>query len=114
MHEFSIADALADQVRQHAPAGRVVSVELRVGALRGIEPEALRMCWQAVTLDGPLAGSALEIEALPWSLTCAACGRAWQGRVPFERCACGSDDVTPVGSDELDLMAITVDDEVAA
>ena len=114
MHEFSIAEALAGQVRRHAPPGRVVSVELRVGALRGIEPEALRMCWDAVTHGTPLAGSAIEVEALPWSLSCRPCGRSWTSRVPFVRCTCGDDGTIPTGGDELDLVAITVDDTEAA
>lgn len=114
MHEFSIADALAGQVSRHAPAGRVVSVELRVGALRGIEPEALRMCWDAVTHGTPLAGSSLEVETLPWALSCPACGRSWTSRVPFVTCACGDGGPIPTGGDELDLVAITVDDAEAA
>jgi hydrogenase nickel incorporation protein HypA/HybF len=114
MHEFSIAEALAGQVRRHVPTGRVVSVELRVGALRGIEPDALRMCWDAVTHGTPLAGAALEVEALPWSITCDSCGRSWASRVPFVDCSCGNRDTTPAAGDELDLVAITVEDEGAA
>ena len=39
VHEFSIAEALAGQVRRHAPpSGRVRGVEISVGALRGLEP----------------------------------------------------------------------------
>jgi len=111
MHEFSIAEALAVQVRAHAPAGeRVREVELRVGALRGLEPEALRMCWQAVTFDTPLAGSVLAIEQLPWSITCSDCGRHWTSDVPFVSCECGNETPTPSGTDELDLLALVVDD----
>jgi hydrogenase nickel incorporation protein HypA/HybF len=111
MHELSIAEALAGQVRRHAPMGHVISVELRVGALRGIEPEALAMCWDAVTHGTSLQGSALAVEMLPWSIGCGTCGRSWTSSVPFERCSCGRDDTTPVAGDELDLVAITVDDE---
>jgi Zn finger protein HypA/HybF involved in hydrogenase expression len=50
VHEFSIAEALAGQVEKHArPGARVHAVEIVVGALRGIEPEALQMGWRAVT-----------------------------------------------------------------
>jgi hydrogenase nickel incorporation protein HypA/HybF len=111
MHELSIAEALAGQVRRHASSGRVVTVELRIGALRGIEPDALAMCWDAVTHGTPLQGSTLEVESLPWSISCGSCLRAWTSDVPFERCSCGRDDTIPVAGDELDLVAITVDDE---
>lgn len=87
-----------------------MSVELRIGPLRGIEPEALRMCWDAVTHETPLSGAVLEVESLPWSITCDACGRSWPSDVPFVSCACGSDSPRPSGGDELDLVAITVDE----
>ena len=114
MHEFSIAEALAGQVRRHAPPGRVVSVEIRVGALRGIEPDALRMCWSAVTYGTPLAGATLEVETLPWTISCPDCGRRWTSAVPFVDCACGSRSPLPAGGDELDLVAMSVDDEESA
>jgi hydrogenase nickel incorporation protein HypA/HybF len=111
MHEFSIAEALAAQVRSHAPTvGRVKEVELRVGALRGLEPESLRMCWQAVTLETPLEGSVLVIEQLPWSITCSDCGRSWTSDVPFVECECGNATPRPAGTDELDLIALVVDE----
>jgi len=112
VHEFSIADALSTQVKLHAPAGkRVREVEIRVGALRGLEPEAMRMCWQAVTLDTVLAGSELVIDLLPWTLTCPTCGRVWDSPVPFADCVCGETAPTPTASDELDLMSLTVEEE---
>ncbi len=113
MHEFSIAEAIARQVERHAPPGRVASVEVRAGALRGLDAEALRMCWDAVTHDTPLRGSSLELDLLPWTLTCTACSATWPSPVPFVRCdRCGNPAPVPVAGDELDLVAITVDDDV--
>lgn len=113
VHEFSIAQALADQVRRHAPAaGRVSEVEIRVGALRGLEPESLRVCWEAVTIGTSIAGSALRVDLRPWTIICPTCGRSWTSPVPFVACACGESNPTPRGGDELDLVSLTVDDEV--
>ncbi len=112
MHEFSIAEALAGQVLRHAPAGsRVLSVEMRAGALRAIEPEALRMCWDAVTHDTTLAGSTLVVDSRPWTLDCAECGRSWESAVPFAVCECGNPSPVPTAGDELYLVSLTVDDE---
>jgi hydrogenase nickel incorporation protein HypA/HybF len=111
MHEYAIAEALAKQVERHAPGpGRVREVEIRVGALRGLEPESLRLCWEAVTFDTPIAGSVLRVDLRPWSITCPACGRAWTSPVPFVTCACGEVAPLPRGGDELDLVALVVDD----
>ncbi len=82
-----------------------------MGALRGIEPEALRLCWDAVTFETPMEGSVLEVESMPWTITCGSCGRTWTSPVPFVSCACGDEGPIPSGGDELDLMAITVDEE---
>ena len=112
VHEFSIADALAAQILRRAPAGRRVrEVEIRVGALRGLEPAAMEMCWEAVTHDTALAGSVLVMDMRPWTLTCPACGRAWESPVPFAECSCGEASPRPTAGDELDLVSMTVDDD---
>lgn len=112
VHEFSIAQALADQVRRYAPAtGRVREVAIRVGALRGLEPESLKMCWEAVTIGTPIAESILRVDLRPWSISCPSCGNAWTSPVPFVACACGEPAPVPRGGDELDLVALTVEEE---
>jgi hydrogenase nickel incorporation protein HypA/HybF len=112
MHEFSIAEALAGQVLPHVPAGaRVREVEVRIGMLRGLEPEALTMSWQAVTLDTPLAGVTLVLDFVPWTITCGECGRVWTSAVPFVECACGNATPAPVGSDELNIVSMTVEED---
>ena len=114
VHEFSIAEALAAQVQRHAPAsGRVAEVEISVGALRGLEPEALRMSWEAVTHDTPIAGAILRVDLRPWSITCSTCGRTWTSPVPFVACDCGEPAPVPTAGDELDLVALTIDEEEA-
>jgi hydrogenase nickel incorporation protein HypA/HybF len=114
VHEFSIAEALVVQVERHAAPGvRVREVEIVVGALRGLEPEALEMCWQAVTMETRLEGSVLKVEQRPWSLSCSQCGRTWTSPVPFVECTCGNPTPDPHGTDELDLVAITIDDDGA-
>lgn len=114
MHEFSIAQALAVQVERYAPAtGRVRVVNIRVGALRGLEPESLRMCWEAVTIGTPIAGSALQVDLRPWSIHCPTCDRAWDSPIPFVTCTCGEAEPVPRGGDELDLVSLTVDEEEA-
>jgi len=111
VHEFSIAEALAGQVSRYAPAGaRVREVEIRVGVLRGLDPEAMSMSWQAVTAGTELEGCELKMDLLPWTLACGRCGRSWQSPVPFADCECGNDVPVPTGGDEMDLVAMTVDE----
>lgn len=86
-------------------------VEVRIGPLRGLEPEALRMCWDSVTFGTPLAGTGLALDLRPWSITCSTCGREWTSPVPFVSCECGNTTPTPHGSDELDLIALSVEED---
>jgi hydrogenase nickel incorporation protein HypA/HybF len=112
VHEFSIAEAIAAQVLAYAPVGkRLRGVEIRVGALRGLDSEALQMAWEAVTFGTSLAGSVLEVDQRPWSITCSKCGREWTSEVPFVSCTCGNQSPSPTGGDELDLLSITVEEE---
>ena len=114
VHEFSIAQALAGQVSRYAPAtGRVRAVSIRVGPLRGLEPESLRMCWEAVTIGTPIAESVLKVDLRPWSIRCPSCSRVWDSPVPFVTCVCGEAEPLPEGGDELDLVSLTVDEEEA-
>jgi hydrogenase nickel incorporation protein HypA/HybF len=114
VHEFSIAEALLGQVLKHGPAGaRISGVRIRVGALRGLEPEALQMSWTAVTIGSAIEGAVLEVDQLPWAITCSSCGRVWESRVPFVSCECGNDTPAPVGGDELEIVSLTIDEEEA-
>lgn len=111
MHELSIATTLLDLVRQHTPEGAAVSrVHVRAGALRAIEPEAMQLAWSAATSETDLASSSLDLELLPWRLTCPDCGREWEADDPFEPCTCGCGHCQPSGSNELLLMSIDVRD----
>lgn len=112
MHEFSIAEALATQVIKHAPEGaRVREVEIRVGVMRGLEPEAMAMSWEAVTAESSLEGSVLRMDIQPWTVSCSTCGRSWTSNVPFNVCACGNESPSPAGGDELDLISMTIEED---
>jgi Zn finger protein HypA/HybF involved in hydrogenase expression len=69
------------------------------------------MGWDSVTFGTPLAEAGLTIDLRPWSIECSSCGRAWTSSVPFVSCECGNETPTPHGTDELDLVAISVDEE---
>lgn len=112
MHEFSIAEAILTQVRRYTPDDALVrDVSIRVGALRGLEPEALQMSWTAVIAGTSIDGATLTVDQRPWTITCSTCGRSWTSEVPFVDCVCGNTTPAPTGGDELDLVSITVDQE---
>lgn len=113
MHELSIAEALFDLVRPHAPAsGRLLAVGVFCGAQRGIDPAALQLAWQATTAQTALAETTLHLEFEPWQITCHTCGRRWTDPSPPETCPppCHSPDLALHGTDELTLRWLETDE----
>lgn len=110
MHELSIVDSLVEQVRRHTPEGkRLRGLRLRVGAKQGIDPESLKMAWEITVANTPMAGATMEVEYLPWRLSCPKCQRSWESPEVFVECECGC--ATPVaeGSGELTLLSLDVE-----
>lgn len=111
MHEFSIAEAVLGQVREHAPPGtRVREVHLRAGALQMIDPEALAMAWTACSQETELRDCRLILHELSPRRKCRSCGRTWTGTLTPEPCTCGSTDVDWPEADTLLLESLEVDD----
>jgi hydrogenase nickel incorporation protein HypA/HybF len=78
MHEVGIMESTLDVVRRQAEqhrASRVHRIVLRIGALSGVEPEALRFAFDAVTPNTVAAGAELTIESVPARAHCSACAR---------------------------------------
>ncbi|MCS7088924.1 MAG: hydrogenase maturation nickel metallochaperone HypA [Thermoflexales bacterium] len=116
MHELSIAQSLVDAVAEaatQAGAQRVAAVHLRLGALAGVEKEALLFCYDVATRGTPLEGSALIIEDVPLVITCEACGA--RSAIPINRgfaCpACGKLHTRIVQGKELEIASIEVEVE---
>ncbi len=111
MHEYSLAEAILEQLKEHVPAGaKILRVGIEAGPLQGIDEHAMRTGWQMVTADTPFAGAALDITYLPWPLHCPGCGRDWTSPEFPANCSCGCADSHPTGGQELLLESITIDD----
>jgi hydrogenase nickel incorporation protein HypA/HybF len=69
-------------VEQHAATRvgrRVTRVVLRIGALAGIDPEAMRFAFDVVSKGTVADGAEFEIEAVPVSVYCLSCEREFPG-----------------------------------
>ena len=112
MHELSLVEALLERVAEHVPAGaRLRGVRVRAGAARAIEPELMQWAWRAATAETAWEGAELALEITPYTLACAACGRRVASEDPWAGCPCGNAAPEVAATDELTLVAITVEDE---
>ncbi len=78
MHEMSLAESVVDLVDYRARregCQRVKTVRLEIGKLSGVEPEAIRFCFDEVA-GGTLAeGAALDIIEQDGHAWCFDCGQ---------------------------------------
>jgi len=114
MHELSIADAVVQIARRHAAGRQVTRVELRVGHLRQVVPDALEFAFELVAQGTELEGAELVMEEVPADVRCHAC-RAGSILTAFPaHCApCGSLDVEVTGGEELLVESLELEDEDA-
>lgn len=109
MHELSYVAALVDVLEASAlerGLRRVTRVEVVVGELAGVVPEALEFAFAALApARGPLlAGAALAIERRPALARCRACGGAFAVAAHGLRCpSCREADAHLFQGDEFRL-----------
>ena len=77
MHEFGIAVALVEQVVRAAAehrARKVIAVEVELGAMQLIVPEALTAAFAAASEGTVAQGAALRLREVPAQAVCGHCG----------------------------------------
>lgn len=116
MHELSLCAAIADIVDRRADGRAVEVVYVRVGQLRQVVPDALTFCWSMLVEDTGLAGSSLELEAVPARLHCRSCARRFALPDPpaFTCPGCGGVEVAVEAGEELLVTAVRFAQTTAA
>jgi len=107
MHELSIAIEVISLTREAMTKHhltRVDEVGIRLGALSGINPDALSFGFDAVKIDTPLVNSTLVIEQVPIDGICRSCNRSFQVEEFIFLCPhCGSGDLAISRGEELEM-----------
>ena len=115
MHELSVANAIVESLGGHealAGGARVVAVTVRVGALCGVVPAALRFAWGPATEGSFAAGSRLDLEEVPLAAWCPGC-RAERELLSLPRLACpvcGAPTPEVRRGRELEILAMEIED----
>jgi hydrogenase nickel incorporation protein HypA/HybF len=111
MHELSIAidivELACDKISTRGDA-RVAVIHVRVGALAGLVKEALLFSFEAASAGTPVSGARLQIEDVPVTVWCAACGaRRELVSISQRRCpVCRGVTPTVVDGDNLELIGL--------
>lgn len=113
MHEMSIAEGIIQIIEDEARKQsftRVKQVWLEIGRFSGVETEALRFCFDAVTKGGVADGSALEIIDIPGKAWCMVCADNVEVDERYDPCPkCGSYQLQVTGGEELRIKELEVD-----
>ncbi len=115
MHELALSRAIVDTVERHAEGRRVISVRMRIGALRQVVADSLAFYFEIVSRRTPCEGARLEHELVTAQLACPTCGETWDPvqPVPRFRCpSCGTGGDVMRG-DEFEVKSITIEEEDA-
>jgi len=112
MHEMSLCEGVVqlieDQARQQK-FSRVKTVWLEIGALAGVETEAMRFSFEAVARGTIADGSKLEIIDVPGRARCPACDRDVQVSVRYDDCpVCGHYPLEIIAGEEMRIKELEV------
>lgn len=114
MHELSMAESILDILTQRMPSGSVlVSADLRIGALQGIDTDSLCFGWQALLIAAGRPPAVLHIQRVPWRLRCGTCGNEWEpadAACQATSCPCGTLRAITIAGRELEIVACDVED----
>jgi hydrogenase nickel incorporation protein HypA/HybF len=112
MHEMSLAEGvlqLIEDAARQQEFSKVRTVWLEIGQLSGVEVEAMKFCFDAVTRDSIAQGARLEIITLPGTGWCMACALSVAMQEVFGECPrCGGYQMQVTGGTEMRLKELEV------
>ncbi|MCU7921414.1 MAG: hydrogenase maturation nickel metallochaperone HypA [Candidatus Thiodiazotropha sp. (ex Dulcina madagascariensis)] len=113
MHEISLCEGVLQVLQENAVSqgySKVKTVWLEIGALSGVEPEAMRFGFDVVMKNSLAGGARLEIIHLPGEAWCMQCSKSVQVSARFEACPeCSSYQLQVTGGDEMRIKQLEVD-----
>lgn len=113
MHEMALAEGILQVVEDAARdryVQRVTEIRLEIGALAGVEVEALRFCLEVVLRDSLAEGAQVDLDLTPGEGWCLACGERVTIMALFDPCPrCGGYQVQATGGTEMRVKEIQVD-----
>jgi hydrogenase nickel incorporation protein HypA/HybF len=114
MHELSIALSILEMAEEEAErrgARRVVGIHLKLGALSGVAPDALRSAYELASETSALQGAALVVEEVPVVAHCARCAvdRAVVSATQLCCSVCGAATPQVVAGRELEVVALEIE-----
>lgn len=110
MHELSIANALLQIALRNADGRRVARVEVSVGHLRQVVPDALVFAFGLCAEGTAAEGAELVLSEVPAHGRCRGCGAETPlAEFPWACSRCGGGDIELTGGEELQVEALELE-----
>jgi hydrogenase nickel incorporation protein HypA/HybF len=111
VHELSLCEAIRDKAFKHADGRSVKQINVRIGHLRQVVPDALLFGWEVITDATELKGTELVIEQIAAVVECTECGRETTLDMPILVCGtCGSFEVKLLSGEEFLVVSMELED----
>ncbi|CAN5207488.1 hypothetical protein BH18ACT10_BH18ACT10_11480 [soil metagenome] len=108
---MAIAESIVRIAGQHANGRRVTKIYLNVGHLRQVVPSALTFGFEIVAQGTPVEGAELELDQIPASGKCRACGTESQlPGFPLQCQQCGGFDLEITKGEELYVESLEMEE----
>ena len=115
MHEMSIATGILDSALAAAAehgAARIVELDVELGVMRLVVPEALRMAFEVIAEGTAAEGARLKLTEVGLRGRCVPCGREFEPEVDNYLCpACGQADVDIFTGNDIILKSVVCQTE---
>jgi hydrogenase nickel incorporation protein HypA/HybF len=112
MHELSLAESVVRIACRHAAGRRITAVEIRVGHLRQVVPDALAFAFELVAQGTEAEGAELVTVEVPAAGRCRACGcESELPGFPLRCSACGGLDLELLRGEELLVDALELEED---
>jgi hydrogenase nickel incorporation protein HypA/HybF len=112
MHEMSLCESVIQLIEQQADEQgftKVTTVCLEIGALAGVEIEAMRFCFDAIAKDTVADAAKLEIIHVQGRAECPACKHQTQVSARFDLCPeCGHYPLNILAGEDMQIKELEV------
>ncbi len=113
MHEMSLCESILGIIEDEAQKQgfrKVIRVRLEIGALSGVEIEAMRFGFDVVTRGSRVEGAELEIIQLPGTAWCLPCACEVEVAQRYDACPkCGGYQLQVTGGEEMRIKDLEVE-----
>lgn len=111
MHELSVAASICESVARRVGAAEIDEMVVEVGALSGLNPDALEFCLEEAARMQGLRLGRFEIEMVAGKARCA-CGHVYEASDLLAPCPkCGGFERDFTGGDEIVVSRLVVESD---